>query len=680
MAGTISLELEKLNKIYPNSGFVLIPAYNEKQWEGRQYDSQFDNKATSTHWNTSPLSYEEAQLKQIEGYRIGWVVPKGMVVVDIDNKEEPRTQEYIERLLEKFEVEYSYNYTFHGMHMLFKDPSEKIPSGSKSKCGLNLVIDTRANKTGYIILPCNDPHRAWGRWRDFVEDVPYFLTPQLKDMTPSFIGMMDGDGRNDALFKWRSQLERAQKLNAKEIEKCIRIINENLFATAMTNTELFKTVLREKDKKERLAPEDKENYFNKVADEIVGKFDIMSFGDNFYKFNGIYYKPIDSIELERIIHFECNKNISYAGRTEIIRFLRVKTQLSSKDFDKEWHKIACKSGILNLITGEVTQPTKSDLNTIYIPHAYNPDPVDSPRVNQFMKDLTGADPIKIQFLYQIAGYCLLKKNMFHKFFIFKGEGGTGKSTFVNLLHKLVGGEANTSHVGLDNFDRDYYLSTTISKLLNIDDDVVDGRYLESTGRFKSLVAGEIISVRQIYQPVISFIPYVKCIFCCNRLPKLMDKTTGLYRRMVLVELNNKVQKPDLNFIAKMTDLDMEFFLFKAVEGIKMAIEEGRFRINQSDMELLSMFKRRQSALNEWLYDTNVTLGDLHNKRTMPLFRQFIEWCRENEYQKVMTNFTFKEDLCALFDLEISFAEVEGFTNPVQVFRRRGEFDPDWRPY
>ena len=164
--------LARLNKIYPNWHYVLIAPYNEEQWKDREYDSSLDNKAALNKWKTKPLSYAEAQQYVSEGKRIGWVIPQGMVVVDIDNVDDSRSQEYLERLLKKWEVKYSYNYTSRGMHILLKDPSEKIKSESHIKCALNITIDTRANGTGYIILPCNDPHRAWGEWNDFVEEIP----------------------------------------------------------------------------------------------------------------------------------------------------------------------------------------------------------------------------------------------------------------------------------------------------------------------------------------------------------------------------------------------------------------------------------------------------------------------------------------------------------------------------
>lgn len=672
--------LARLNRIYPNCGYVSIPPYKPELFKDKPYDSAFDTKAALNRWNSKPLSYEEAQAWVEQGNRVGWVVPKGYVIVDIDNKDDARAQEYLERLLEKFEVKYSYNYTSKGIHILFRDPTETIKSDSRSKCGLNIVVDTRANKTGYIVLPCNDPHRAWGEWNDFVEDIPYFLLPLLKDQTPSFIGMKEGDGRNNALFKWRSQLERCQKLNEQQVEKCIRIINENLFDTPMPNNELFKTVLKQRDEKVKLNATAKENIFNKLAEDIIGKYDIISYGGTFYKFNGIYYKPVTDTEIERIIHFEINKNIGKTGRTEIKDFIRIKTNVNLNEFDKYWHKIACKNGILNLVTGEVEEPNKSDINTIYIPWEYNSDPMYSPRIDTFMKEITNGDVTKMQFLYQIAGYCLLKKNLFEKFFLFKGEGGTGKSTFTNLLHKMVGGDVNCSHVALDCLDKDYYLASMMGKLLNIDDDVVDGKALENTGRFKSIVSGNIISVRQIYKEVADYVPYATLVFSCNRLPRIMDKTSGLYRRMVLIELNNKVQHPDPLFMTKVTDVDMEYFLFKAVEGIKLAIEEGRFRIMHSENQLLEMFKRRQSALNEWIYELDIRVKDLNGKRCMTLYTQFVEWCANNGYTKKPVAYTFREDICSLYNISVRYKSLKEGEPPTQIFEKFGDFDPEFKPF
>lgn len=667
----MSEELRRLNRIFPDSKYVKISPFVEGEPE---------NKAPLNRWNSNPLSYIEACNAVEEGFRIGWVVPKGYVVVDIDNEDNPLDQEYVEKIIKKFEVAYSYNYTTRGIHILLKDSSEKIKSNARVKCGINISIDTRANETGYIILPENDSRRAWGEWRDSVEEIPYFLKPLGTYKNASFIGMINGDGRNDALFKWLTCLQTSRKLNEEECEKCIRIINEYLFKEAIPNKELQSTVLREKMKKGRPGFNMKsDNVFNNLADELIGKTDIICYCDNFYTFNGIYYKPITKLELEKIIHTELSVNLSSAQRKEIIEFIKIKTQVPPEEFDKDWYKIACKNGVLNLVTGEVERPTKSDINTIYIPYNYNDDTeLYSPLIDQFMKDISDGDVMKMQFLYQVAGYALLKKNAFQKFFIFQGEGGTGKSTFTNILNKLVGSD-NCSRVSLDNMDKDYYLASMVSKLLNIDDDVVDGKALENTGRFKSIVSGDQITVRQIYKDVLTFTPYATLVFSCNKLPRIMDKTTGLYRRMILVELNHKVAKPDPFFMNRITDIDMEYFFQKAAQGIMIAIEEGHFRIGESEAELLLKFKRRQSPLNEWLYDCDITAKDLHMHKFMPLYSQFKDWAEENGYNKVISSYSFKEDICALYGMELDMQIIDG-KGPFKVFIKRHDYNEDFKPF
>lgn len=673
-------QLAKLNRQYPNSSFVLIPKYDPSAWENKKYDSHLDFKAAMNKWKSNPLDIDDAQKAAEEGFRIGWVVPKGYVIVDVDNVDDDQAQECIEKLLEKWEVHYSYNYTSRGIHMLFKDSTCNIKSNSRQKCGINIMIDTRANNTGYIVLPINDPHRQWGKWTDVVEEIPYFLKPVMNDNTESFIGMVDGDGRNSALFKWRTKLECTHKLKDEEIEKCIRIINEFEFETPMANSELFKTVLRQRESiKQPVDPKEKMNYYNKIAEELCDKFDLISRGDRIYKFNGVYYKLLSILDCERLIHFEVSKNLSKAARTEIINFLRIKTNVPEEELDKEWFKIACKNGVINLVTGELQIPSKSEYNTIFIPWNYNMDPPYSPRIDQFMKDLTDGDPIKMTFLYQIAGYTMLKNNLFSKFFIFRGEGGTGKSTFTNLISKMLGDE-NCSHVALNEFDKDYHLASTCGRLANIDDDVMDNRPLEYTGKFKSIVSGEKILVRQIYAEPMEFTSFTTLMFSCNKLPKIMDKTTGLYRRMVLIELNHKVKHPDLLFMERVTEQDMEYFLFKCVEAIKIALEEGHFRIVQSEQALLDVFRRRQSPLIEWLYEHGFCLKDFVNKRCMTMYRQFRDWLDNNGYKGQMSMFSFKEELMALFDLDVGFMSLNEDETPTQCFLKHGEYDEEYRPY
>jgi phage/plasmid-associated DNA primase len=161
------------------------------------------------------------------------------------------------------------------------------------------------------------------------------------------------------------------------------------------------------------------------------------------------------------------------------------------------------------------------------------------------------------------------------------------------------------------------------------------------------------------------------MFSCNKLPHILDKTSGLYRRMVIIELNNKITKPDPLFLMKLTPRDMEYFLYKAVYWLGIALQEGSFRISQSEQELLRKFKCRQSSLNEWVFEEHLTLGDVYGKGVLGLYAFYIEWAQNNGYTKLPSALTFKEDMCALYNVEIDYTGVEKRASQ-QIFSRRIE--------
>lgn len=648
--------LERLNKIFPDSGYVKVEKYDPKLWEGREYDSHLDFKMAMNKWASAPLDFEAACEAAEEGYRIGWVVPEGVCVIDIDNQEVADSGEYVLKVLDQQKVKYNWNRSFHGLHLVFRDPKKTQQSVAKVKCGLNIVIDTRANKTGYIVLPTNDPHREWGVWSDVQDILPPYLRAIGKDNTATFIGLSDGDGRNDAIFKWKTKLVQSKKLNSEEIELTLKLINENLFAVPMTNKELNSiSEPKEEYKEKKRGKRDKESIGNAYATELLSRYDIITIGDQFYIYEDNYYKPISGKQMEVLIHKELSEDIEPFMWDIIKRFVSAKTQVEAEEVDKNWDQIACKNGILNVVSGELTLANKNDFNTIHIPWRWNGDPPPSPSIIEFMSQISGGDANKIQFLYEVVGYCLLKRNLYRKFFIFQGPGGTGKSTFQRLIARLVG-EQNCSYIGLNNFDNDYFLAKLANKLVNLDDDAVDGKSLDDSGRFKSVTAGERITARPIRESPRDFIPFCTCIFNCNRLPRIMDTTTGLYSRIIIVELNNVIEKPIPKFEEMLTDQDMEYFLYKAVKAIGEVIERGSFTINSTSEALLQRFKCRQSGVNEWLFDCGIKIKDLHTRRCQTIYSQYVAWCAMNGYKNVQTINTFKEEVAAAMGMVVDLLQ------------------------
>ncbi len=125
-----------------------------------------------------------------------------------------------------------------------------------------------------------------------------------------------------------------------------------------------------------------------------------------------------------------------------------------------------------------------------------------------------------------------------KYVLLLGEGRNGKSVMLKMLHKLFGSD-NVSNVTRQMISEQSAVVTELNgKLLNI---VYDGRaeYLKDSGTEKSLVAGEPVPIRRLYESSATTVQ-TNALFIegLNREPKTHDKSTALQKRLVRFQFPN----------------------------------------------------------------------------------------------------------------------------------------------
>ena len=655
------MDFNRFCELFPTAKFVKLAPFQEAELtdEAIRKDGKkpIDNRGLN-----NPLNIGEAKNAVADGYRLGWIVPNKYIVIDIDNHDNPKSAITLEKVLYTKGIKFWSNESKQGTHFIFKNDSE-VMKGRGTFAGqltpLGIRADGRGSNKGYIILPVNDEHfRHWKDWsNDTIDDLPFFCRPlrPAKADDPIFIDMPQGGG-SDALIKIRGIACATNMITKDEAIDCLRIINEIIWSNPMPEKMFQETVAREVNY-ENIATADgtgpeKANKWRLLAQQLIKTYNLIALGDTIHIYEHGHYRPFSPHELQTFILEKGSMDATASQRKETIEFITALAQKDYSQINKDYAIISVKNGMLDLNSAALTPHSAENYNTIYLDWEYREDVEYSEIIDNFMKQISDGDVKKMQFLYEVAGYCLLKKSIFEKFFIFKGSGGTGKSTFCNLIMRMVG-KRYVSTVKLNQFDQDYYLATMIDKLVNIDFDASDKKTLEDSGRFKSITCSEPVSVRQIYAAVVEMVSCATVIINANHMPKIADKSEGLYRRMILVEIDKKIQHPDPKFLEKITDSDMEYFFYKAVQGIHGALQRGSFTINTSEQSLKLRFQISQSNIKKWLQNYQYSIKDLLGKGTTELFQDFKTFCLETNCNASQKN-TFVDDLLTETDLRTEF--------------------------
>lgn len=637
-------KFEQFNKAFSGSNYREI----RPQYTGDDYKLYQQSKAPI---NNVLVPYEGIKTTS---NRIGWVVPNAFVVVDIDNIKDAKK---VYDVLSSLSIKFSYMRSKKGAHFIFKNTRD-VGVGAGNICALGIKIDTRSKEKGYIILPHNDTDRKWGNITSDVDDIPYFLMPlEGLKREVGFAGMKDGDGRNTELLKhFLNMKDYGNEITLDEKVEAIRVINKYLFDDSIDEDELNNTVLR--DSIVNKEPSKKKNLTDEqIATNIIKDKHIISTNSTIYMYNGKYYKPMLLEELERLIHLEYGNELKKSRRIEIINFIKLKSWVEPNKLNKNWNEIVVKNGILNITNMKLYEHTPEAYNTVYIDYNYKDEPVYSNQIDTFMNFLSDKDIDKKKLLYEIIGYCFVRKTVLSKFFIFYGEGQTGKSTYLKLIEKLVG-EDNTSFLNIQDLEDRFLPAEMFSKLVNVGDDL-PFKPLGNSNMLKKFVTGEKTTVQEKFGQPFSFNNFAKLLFATNRLPPITDKTSGLYRRLIIVEMNNIINKPDPFFMERLTVDDYEYLLFNAIKAIRGAIMNNSFTETEETKRHLTLFRTEQSSVLMFIEDYGLSQKTCRNEVVTDMYNKYKYYCENEAGFKPLNKINFKREFADELDLDIKNTTFNG---------------------
>ena len=647
--------LDLIEKLFPNSHYREVYLKNDKRAEAQGTS----HKAPIT---TKVYGYDEIKNSP---NRIGWIVPAGYTVIDIDDKVVAKK---VQRLLFGEAIDTVIFETEHGCHFIFKSIAG-VYQTQGTMCRLGIKIDTRSNASGYIILPYNDPDRRVAMTANTIPDLPQYFLPEKIDC-PDMNKVVEGE-RNGKLFDLMTKLKFAKNITVEQIKEAVTICNKYILDNPITQKELEKTVLSEKNL-ERGVDVGKVSA-NTIAIELLQELRLVTTKQGMYMFNGKYYEACDDFQLARYIHARYAE-FGETKRNEVIEFIKLKTYTSADNVNGDWRKITVRNGVLNLVTGELADFDPDYVTTRYVDVEFIPNCVPSSRIENFINGLAGytvGKPDNEQLialgkknkLFEFIGYCLVSRNKFQKIFFLLGPGATGKSTFCELVRKFFGGD-NCSSLSMQDLEQTFMPAQLKDKMVNIGDDISMNTLLDGAA-IKILCGTLPIMVQQKHEKPYAMVNEAKFIFSCNKMPLFKDKTDGLYRRLEILEITNKIAVKDRNsnLLEEFTHEDMQYLLWRAFTQINFALQNDRLIETTCCQEALEKFRTQSSTLLSFMksssesYDYGKTVEELElaadyiDASVAKKYHDYLTWCVENgKNRQSLENFV--DNICGEFNLMV----------------------------
>jgi len=306
--------------------------------------------------------------------------------------------------------------------------------------------------------------------------------------------------------------------------------------------------------------------------------------------------------------------------------------------------------LINLINGtlhisgsgkiEIRPFEKEDYLKYQLDYRYD-EYAECPLFHKFMNHIMPDEDVQ-KVLRQFIGSAFIKDTNYQKTLWLVGKGGNGKSTFLQIITALIG-KTNVTNYSPEQLTQpnSYERGEIAGKLLNLSDEMGGNIGIPI---FKSMVCGEPIPTRRIYEKPFTMYDYPKMIANINKLPKRIETTDAFYRRLLIVPFEIQITDEKLNYdIAKeIIENELSGVLVWVIEGIKEIVEQKGFTKSKLIEDAVKKYRLDTDNISSFI-DEESYLFDRTNKILLKnLYSEYCEYCKDRGFNKYdYTDFSSK---------------------------------------
>lgn len=320
--------------------------------------------------------------------------------------------------------------------------------------------------------------------------------------------------------------------------------------------------------------------------------------------------------------------------------------------------VAMANGILDL--DRLLNDPAAELADVLLPHSpawfscvrlpYNFDPdAKCPKWEKFLERNLEMDPERIKILQEWAGYMLLPDTGQQKFLVLEGEGANGKSVYCAAISAMLGLE-NCSHIPLEQFGDRFAKTQTLGKLANICADTGEiDRVAE--GYLKSFTSGDVMYFDRKGISGIDCTPTARLMLACNNRPRLSDRSSGIWRRMLLVPFlvqitqSERVANMDKHWWWEVSG-ELPGILLWAIRGLHRLRQQSRFTHSGMSEEAINDYRAESNPARAYLFEC-LEMREESKVRTSTIYKFYRAWSELNGYRS-MGERTFGKEIVRTF--------------------------------
>ena len=391
--------------------------------------------------------------------------------------------------------------------------------------------------------------------------------------------------------------------------------------------------------------------FSNYEYKIIAEYSNLKKNESGIVFNyehGVY-RMLSDQEISNILFRGLYEDMLWGYRTGKNVSDKIKCLLSIiPDFkitDDHGYTINVRNGLLNIVSRELKPHTPDFVSLIQYPVDYNPDATCSTWDSCIDAWMEGSEKEeKTLMLQQYCGYILSSSMTYDMALFLIGDGGNGKSTFIDTIGMLLGKEA-TSHIDLESLYGQYGMKGLIGKRLNIVEEI-KGNYYESN-KIKKLISGQPITIDVKYKDQFDFTPQCKFVFAVNLMPRIDDPSVATERRLCIVHfLNNFRKNPNrmLRFNNGLLAKELSGILNWMLDGAEKLAKDNKFIITKEMTKTLGEYREENSSVEGFIGEC-LEFQEGETLTVRRLYDKYKQYCIQDG-RKFKSNITFTKEIKA----------------------------------